>query len=339
MTTAEAPAAIRLPADVQTTAPRGWKRYRARTFYAFVSPWLAGFILLTLFPLGYALWLSFTNFDGMTGHYRYVGLQNYADIFRDPDALHSLGRTALYTVITVPAAIIIGTALAVLVNRPVRGRAAFRAIFYLPAVVPIVASALCFKMLFDSDFGLLNHIFNQLHLQTIQWLADPLVFWVMIAMTLWGVGGTMIISLAGLQGIPGELIEAAKVDGANAWRAFTRISLPLLSPIILFEVITGVIASIQAFIPALLLSIQSGTVAATSVPQSNYLFMIHAYAQYFDYGRFGYASALLWALFILILVLTAVIFKVSGRAVFYESGPDEAAQAAAGHATGGKAER
>lgn len=333
MTASEAPATVSLGSEISSTAARGWKRYRARTFYGFVSPWLAGFVLLTLFPLGYALWLSFTNFDGMTGRYHYVGFRNYTDILHDPDALHSLSRTGLYTVITVPAAIILGTALAVLVNRPVRGRAVFRAIFYLPAVVPIVASALCFKMLFDSDFGLLNNIFARLHLQTLDWLADPIVFWVLIAMTLWGVGGTMIISLAGLQGIPQELLEAARVDGANSWRAFARITLPLLSPIILFEVITGVIASIQAFIPALLLSVQSGTVSATSVPQSNYLYMIHAYAQYFAYGRFGYASALLWVLFALILLLTLIIFRVSTRAVFYESGPDEAAQA------NGKAER
>jgi multiple sugar transport system permease protein len=302
--------------------PQGWKRYRARTFYGFISPWLLGFVLLTLFPLGYALWLSLTNYDGLTGRYHYVGVRNYTDIINDNDAMHALARTGLYTAITVPAGIVLGLALAVLVNRPIRGRPAFRAFLYLPAVVPIVGSALCFKLLFNSDFGMLNNILGVFGISSIDWLADPTVFWVMIAMTLWGVGSTMIISLSGLQGIPPELQEAARVDGANAWQVFRRITLPLLSPIILFEVVTGVIFAVQAFIPALLLSVQSASTTVTSVPQSNYLYMIHVYAQYFAYGRFGYASALLWVLFALILILTLIIFRVSVRTVFYESGPE-----------------
>lgn len=305
-----------------TTRPQGWKRYRARTFYGFISPWLLGFVLLTLFPLGYALWLSLTNYDGLTGRYHYVGVRNYTDIINDNDAMHALARTGLYTAITVPAGIVLGLALAVLVNRPIRGRPIFRAFLYLPAVVPIVGSALCFKLLFNSDFGMLNNILGVFGISSIDWLADPTVFWVMIAMTLWGVGSTMIISLSGLQGIPPELQEAARVDGANAWQVFRRITLPLLSPIILFEVVTGVIFAVQAFIPALLLSVQSASTTVTSVPQSNYLYMIHVYAQYFAYGRFGYASALLWVLFALILILTLIIFRVSVRTVFYESGPE-----------------
>jgi multiple sugar transport system permease protein len=325
MTTYRAPRTVTRPAGSTVPQTENWKRYRDRTFYAFVSPWLAGFILLTLFPLGYALWLSFTNYDGLTGRYRYVGGSNYTDIFRDLDAMHALARTGLYTVITVPAGIILGLALAVLVNRPIRGRPLFRALLYLPAVVPIVGSALCFKLLFNSDFGMLNKVLGWFGISSIDWLADPTVFWVMIAMTLWGVGGTMIISLSGLQGIPPELQEAARVDGANNWQVFQRITLPLLSPIILFETITGVIFAVQAFIPALLLSVQSGSAAVTAVPQSNYLYMIHVYAQYFAYGRFGYASALLWVLFLLILILTVIIFKASASTVFYESGPDEPA--------------
>ncbi len=323
MTTSVAGRTAARPRQRSTRAPDGWKRYRGRTFYAFVSPWLLGFVLLTVFPLGYALWLSLTNYDGLTGRYHYVGGRNYSDILSDPDALHALGRTGLYTAVTVPVGIILGLALAVLVNRPIRGRAAFRALLYLPAVVPIVGSALCFKMLFNSDYGMLNNILGWLGISSIDWLADPTVFWVMIAMTLWGVGSTMIISLSGLQGIPQELQEAARVDGANAWQVFRRITLPLLSPIILFEVITGVIFAVQAFVPALLLSVQSASTTVTSVPQSNYLYMIHVYAQYFAYGRFGYASALLWVLFALILILTLIIFKMSARSVFYESGPDE----------------
>ncbi len=324
MTTSVVGDAVR-SAQRPAQATQGWKRYRGRTFYAFISPWLLGFILLTLFPLGYALWLSLTNYDGLTGRYHYVGAQNYTDILSDNDALHALWRTGLYTLITVPAGIVLGLALAVLVNRPIKGRPLFRALLYMPAVVPIVGSALCFKLLFNSDYGMLNSVLGWFGISSIDWLADPTVFWVMIAMTLWGVGSTMIISLSGLQGIPQELQEAARVDGANGWQVFRRITVPLLSPIILFEVITGVIFAVQAFIPALLLSVQSASTTVTSVPQSNYLYMIHVYAQYFAYGRFGYASALLWVLFALILILTLVIFKASASTVFYESGPDEPA--------------
>jgi multiple sugar transport system permease protein len=318
--------ALKRPAAARGTGasgqPAGWHRYRKRTFYAFISPWLAGFVLLTTFPLAYALWLSFTNYDGMTGRHRYVGFQNYTTIAGDNDAIHALVRTALYMVITVPAGIILGLALAVLLNQQIRGRGAFRALVYVPAVVPIVGSALCFKMLFNADFGMVNRIIGWFGVSPIAWLGDPAVFLVLIAMTLWGVGTTMIISLSGLQGIPKELQEAARVDGAGSWQVFSRITLPLLSPIILFEVITGVIFSVQAFVQPLLLSAGMGTSSPTAVPQSNYLYMIHVYAQYFSYGRFGYASALLWVLFVLILILTIVIFKASGRAVFYENEPE-----------------
>jgi multiple sugar transport system permease protein len=318
-------AAGRAPAAqdaVSADTGRSWQRYKPSTFYAFISPWLAGFVLLTLFPLGYALWLSFTNFDGMTGRYHYVGLKNYTSMVSDNDALHALARTGLYTLITVPLSIAFGLLLAVLLNQRVRARGVFRSLIYLPAVVPIVGAALSFKMLFNADYGMINTVLGWFGALPVDWLSDPAVFLVLISMTLWGVGSTMILSLSGLQGIPRELQEAARVDGAGGWQVFVRITLPLLSPIILFEVITGVIGSIQGFVAPLLLTSSSAASAVTSVPQSTYLFMIHVYAQYFAYGRFGYASALLWVLFVLILLLTIVIFRFSARAVFYENAPE-----------------
>ncbi|MBA8796028.1 multiple sugar transport system permease protein [Friedmanniella endophytica] len=325
MTATQTGGTLRVPARTTagtSSAARGWRRYRPATFYGFIAPWLAGFVLLTLFPLGYALWLSTTNYDGMTGRYRYVGLDNYTAIASDPDALHALARTGLYTLGTVPLSIAFGLLLAVLLNQQIRARGAFRALIYLPAVVPIVGSALCFKMLFNADFGAVNAVIGLVGIPPVDWLSDPGVFVVLVAVTLWGVGASMIISLSGLQGIPRELQEAARVDGAGAWQVFSKITLPLLSPIILFQVITGIIGSVQGFVAPLLLTASSGTASVTSVPQSTYLYMIHVYAQYFAYGRFGYASALLWVLFVLILLLTVVIFRVSARAVFYENAPD-----------------
>lgn len=312
----------------QTSAGQ-WNRYRPRTFYAFVSPWLLGFVLLTIFPLIYAFWLSLTNFDGLSGRWHFVGAENYTSIFQDKQAQHALVRTGIFTLMTVPTGIVIGLALAVLVNRPIRGRPVYQALLFLPSIVPIVGSALCFKLLFDQSVGPLNEVISWFGATPVSWLSDPTVFYVMVGMTLWGVGSTMIISLSGLQSIPQELTEAARVDGANAWQAFTRVTLPLLSPILLFQTVTGFIFSVQAFIPAMLLAPVSTTASVTAVPDINYLYMVHVYSQFFAFGRFGYASALLWVLFALILILTVVILKVSARTVFYESGPDDDGRRAA----------
>jgi multiple sugar transport system permease protein len=208
----------------------------------------------------------------------------------------------------------------VILNQPLKGRGLFRALIYLPAVVPPVGAALTFRLIFDRDAGAANGVLSGLGANPITWLVDPNVRYVLYALVLWGCGGSMIISLAGLQDIPRELLEAAQVDGASYWQSFSRITVPLLSPVILFQVITGVIGSLQSFAPLLL---SSGSLSgAGTVPQGNYLYMIHVFAQYFSASRFGYASAMLWLLFAVILLVTLVIIKVSARTVFYTVEPE-----------------
>jgi multiple sugar transport system permease protein len=293
---------------------------RARTFYLFVAPWIIGFVALTVFPLGYAFWLSLTDSDGLSPRTHFVGFDNYVEIFKDPLTLSSLGKTGLFALITVPLSILAGLLLAVMLNQPIRGRGLLRGLIYLPAVVPPVGAALTFRLIFDRDAGAANGILSGLGANPITWLVDPNVRYVLYALVLWGCGGSMIISLAGLQDIPRELLEAAQVDGASYWQSFTRITVPLLSPVILFQVITGVIGSLQSFAPLLL---SSGSLSgAGTVPQGNYLYMIHVFAQYFSASRFGYASAMLWMLFAVILLVTLVIIKVSARTVFYTVEPE-----------------
>ncbi|MFF0268923.1 carbohydrate ABC transporter permease [Kribbella sp. NPDC004536] len=294
---------------------------RARTFYLFVAPWVIGFVALTVFPLGYAFWLSLTDSDGLSPRTHFVGFDNYLEIFKDPLTLSSLGKTGLFALVTVPLSILAGLLLAVMLNQPLKGRGLLRGLIYLPAVVPPVGAALTFRLIFDRDAGAANGILDKLGANPITWLVDPNARYVLYALVLWGCGGSMIISLAGLQDIPRELLEAAQVDGASYWQSFTRITVPLLSPVILFQVITGMIGSLQSFAPLLL---SSGSLSgAGTVPQGNYLYMIHVFAQYFSASRFGYASAMLWMLFAVILLVTLVIIKVSARTVFYTVEPED----------------
>lgn len=293
---------------------------KARTFYLFVAPWILGFVGLTVFPLGYAFWLSLTDSDGLSPRTHFVGFENYLEIFRDPLTMSSLAKTGVFALVTVPVSILAGLLLAVMVNQRILARGLFRALIYLPAVVPPVGAALAFRLIFDRDAGAANGIMSGVGADPITWLVDPNVRYVLYALVLWGCGGSMIISLAGLQDIPRELLEAAQVDGASHWQSFIRITIPLLSPVILFQVITGVIGSLQSFAPLLL---SSGSLSgAGTVPQGNYMYMIHVFAQYFSASRFGYASAMLWLLFAVIMVVTLVIIKVSAKTVFYTVEPE-----------------
>lgn len=296
---------------------RRWTRYKALTFYGFVSPWILGFVLLTLFPLLYALIVSFTNFDGLSQHWKFIGLQNYVELLHDPAMWNSLWLTALLTIIVVPTSLAGGVGLALLVNQRLRAVGLFRTLFYLPSVVPVVAAAIMWRFLFDSGNGPVDAIIMALHGPRVQWFQDPTVFFALILVILWGVGGSMIISLAGLQGIPAELQEAAKIDGANGWQLFRKVTLPLLSPVLFFQVVTGVIGIQQILVQPLLLSTNVGAYGY-SVPKSNQLYMVNVYLQFFVNQRFGYGSALLWFLFVLVVAATLLLFRFSRFWVYYE---------------------
>ncbi|WP_405846640.1 carbohydrate ABC transporter permease [Streptomyces sp. NBC_01518] len=311
------------PGSPRACRPRSLRARRTGAFYVFTVPWLLGFLTMTAFPLGYALWLSFTNSDGLSPNARFIGLANYREVFTDPDTLASLGRTGLFAAITVPLTIAAGLLLAVLLNQPIRARGVFRTLAYLPAVVPPVGTALVFKLIFDRDSGSANGLLDIFGVNGLAWLADPYARYVLITLTVWGCGNVMIISLAGLQDIPAELLDAARVDGASWWQSFTRITLPLLSPVLFFQVVTQIIATLQSFLP-LLISIDPTPKGVGAVPESNQLIMIDVFTQYFSNGRYGYASALLWVLFAFVMAVTLLVFRLSKGVVFYSVDPEPA---------------
>jgi multiple sugar transport system permease protein len=300
-------------------ARRGWTRRSTPTLYLFLGPWLLGFLGLTVIPLAYALLVSFTNFDGISLRWHWIGLENYTELIGDPDVWYSMGRTLLFMAITVPLGIAGGLALALLLNRRVRAVGVFRTLFYVPSVVPIVATALLFKIVFDRDAGVVNAVIEWAGGPPVTWLIDPTVFTVMILMVLWGLGGGMVIFLAGLQGVPGELREAAAIDGANAAQTFRAVTLPLLTPVVLFVLVTGVIGSLQTLIQPVLLS--AGNTGAF-VPRSNFLYMVNVYQQVFQNQRLSYGAAMLWILFVVVLAITLLILRSGALWVYYEVDQD-----------------
>ena len=303
-----------------------WSRYSERTFYVFIAPWLLlGFLGLCLLPLAYALGLSFTNFNGFSGHWHWVGWSNYVEAVEDSDTWTGLWRTVLLALITVPLGVVLGLGLAILLNSKMRGISVFRTLFYIPAIVPVVVSALIWKAIFDRDAGIINGLIERLGGNIVLWLEDPMAFYALIVMILWGVGGGMIIYLAGLQGVPTELREAAAIDGAGRVRAFLAVDLPLLTPVIFFQVVIGIIGALQRLIEPFLSAPIGGTSSGTGgmsnpslVPQGNQLYMVNVYTQVFYNDRFGYGSALLWILFLVVLALTALMFRASSLWVYYE---------------------
>jgi multiple sugar transport system permease protein len=302
------------------TRNRGWRRYRARTFYLFVSPWIAGFLLLTLTPVIYALVVSFTNYDGASAKWRFIGIRNYIELFTEsPEVWQSLLRTLGFAAIVVPLSVAGGLFLAVLVNQRIRARGVVRAIFFLPSVVPIVATAIMWRLIFNKDAGLLNGIIAVFGVGKVTWLADPYVIYAVIVMSLWGIGGGMIISLAALQDVPIELEEAARLDGAGRMRVLWDVTIPLISPVLYFQVVTGVIAALQMLIQPLLLAETTGTLSSSMVPESTTLYMVEVYNEFFFNRRFGMGSAMLWVFFVFILLLTLIIQRISRRVVFYQN--------------------
>ena len=287
------------------------RRREALAFYLTISPWLLGFLLLTVGPMLYSLYISFTRWDLLTDPV-WIGLDNYVSKMpNDPRFWQSLTVTVIYTAAYVPLELVGGLFLALLVRNQIRGVRVFRTIFYLPTVLAGVAFAVVWLWMLNPRGGLVNLALAQIGIVGPRWLLDPdWALSALVMMSFWGWGRAMVIYLAGLQAIPGELYEAAAIDGATAWTQFRNVTIPLLSPTIFFNLILSIIGTFQTFTNAF--------VATNGGPlDSTLFFVLYLYKQAFELLNMGYASALAWVLFLIILVLTLLVFRTQRFWVFY----------------------
>jgi multiple sugar transport system permease protein len=290
--------------------------------FLFLLPWLIGFLAFQLLPILFTFFLSFTDYTGAAefrlGNFNFVGLDNYRKLLVEPDALPSMGVTLKFALIGIPLGLVVPLFLAVLVNsRRLIASNIFRTLFYLPSVIPVVAGAIIFNGVMNAQSGWLNLALQAIGIENPpRWFSDPV--WAGFALNLlaiWGVGNAMVILLAGLQGVPTELYEAATVDGAGPITKFFYITVPMISPVIFYNVTIGVILAFQYFVPALLIGSYNGN------PQGALLFFPTVfYREGFVYSQMGYASVLAMVIFVVTMAATGLLFFFGQRLVYYASG-------------------
>jgi len=282
--------------------------------YILISPWIVGFIVFTAGPMIASAYFSFTDYDVINPP-KFVGLSNWAGmLFKDPKFWHSLKVTLTYAIAAIPLGLAAGLGLALLLNTQVPGLTIWRTVFYMPSVVSGVAVAVLWSYIFNPRFGILNWILSWFGIRGPGWLGST--DWALpalIIMSLWSVGGGMIVYLAGLQSIPTTLYEAATIDGATAWQRFWRITLPLITPVIFYNLVTGIIGTFQYFTNAyVMVNPPGGPVEATL------FYNLYLYKNTFWYMRMGMGSAMAWFLLFVVLVMTMLVFRSSAAWVYYE---------------------
>lgn len=305
-------------------------RKEARWFYFFVAPWIIGFILFTGGPVIASLYLSFTRYN-VADPPEWLAFANYVSLFQDRVFYKSLRVSAYYTALSVPLGILLSLSLAMLLNQKVPLLGVFRTLYYLPSLVTGVSVALLFQWLLNPSFGIVNYV--------IAWLVGPSGLiplgiagpgwfydeaWVVpshVALSLWSFGSSMLIYLSALQGVPTALYEAATIDGANSWKKFWNVTLPMISPVILFTFITGIIGAFRIFTQAYVISgaVGGGGEAFGAPNYASMFYVLYLYLNAFRRYRFGFAAAMAWILFAVILALTLLSLRVSRETVYYES--------------------
>ncbi|MGQ9554925.1 MAG: carbohydrate ABC transporter permease [Anaerolineae bacterium] len=277
----------------------------------FTSPWLIGLIVFTIYPIFASIYFSFTDYSVLKAP-RWVGLENYITLFTE-DRLFpkSMTNTLYYAALALPLGIIGSVALALLLNKRLLGMSVYRTVFYLPNILPTVAMSVLWIWLLNPNYGLFNSILQSLGLPGVPWLTSPT--WSkpsFVIMSLWGIGGSMVIYLAGLQDIPEHLYEAADLDGATGWQKIRHVTLPMLTPTIFFNLVMGLIGVFSFFTQAFVMT-HGGPLDSTL------FYMLYLYQNAFVYFKMGYASAMAWILFVIVVSLTLLVFKSSGRWVYY----------------------
>ena len=289
------------------------KKREAMWFYIMVSPWVIGFLVFTLGPMIYSAYLSLTNWDLFSAP-KFIGFENYTDLFtKDKIFWKTVGNTFYYAFISVFLGMAASLWIANLLNKPLKGMRIYRTLLYIPATVPVVASSLLFIKLLAPDAGLVNQFLGWFGIDGPPWLLSP--DWVkpaLILMSLWGVGGGVTLLLAGMKGIPAEFYEAAAIDGANSRQQFFQITLPMLSPVIFFNLVMGLIGSLQIFTEIYI-------VTGGGPNNASKMIVPYLFDNAFRWYKMGYASAIAWVLFAITLVFTALVFRSSNLWVYYES--------------------
>ena len=302
-----------------TYTPRRFERLRLsrnerRNFVLgllFISPWVVGFVAFLLYPRIYTLRISFTESSGF-GEPVWTGLENYRRLFEDDMFWTSLYNTFYYTALAVPIGVVVAMIIALSMNQPLPEVAIYRAMLYLPSVLPLFAVSFIFIALLDPTKGLANEVLRSLHLPNPNWFGDPRYAKIaIVALAQLGAGQVALIFLAGLKGIPTTLYEAAMLDGAGAWRRFWNITLPLMTPVILYDLILGISLGLQVFTEAYIIT-EGGPANSTT------FYVFYLYSNAFRYSQMGYASAMAWILFILTFLLAMVVFRWSRRWVHYD---------------------
>jgi multiple sugar transport system permease protein len=294
---------------------REWSlaKREAAAGYMFILPWIIGFTLLTLGPMLASLYFSFTEYNVIEAP-RWIGLNNYTRLFNDPLFWQSLGVTLKFAVLALPSGLVLGFLLALLLNQDVPGVKIWRTIFFLPSVLSGVAVTLLWLMLFNPELGVVNKLLEQIGIKGPGWLQDP--DWAvpsLAIMALWGVGQNMIIYLAGLQGVPVDLYDAAKVDGASRGQQFRYVTIPMMTPVLFYNLVLGLIGTFSYFTQVYVATGGSGGPA-----RSTLFYNLYLYQNAFRYNDMGYASAMAWVLFVIVLTLTGLVFRSSSLWVYYE---------------------
>ncbi|MEU5830012.1 carbohydrate ABC transporter permease [Micromonospora tulbaghiae] len=293
-------------------------RREARWAYLFLAPWIVGFLAFTAGPMIASLWLSFTEYDVINAP-RFTGVDNYRQLMSDPQVARSLGNTVYYTALHVPLVMAISLGLALLLKRVGRLSGFFRTVFYLPVMTPAVAVGILFLLLLNTQDGLINRGLALVGIDGPSWTTDP--DWVMpgiVLMSLWSLGSTVIIYLAALQGVPRDLYEAAQLDGAGAWARFRHVTLPMISGALFFTLIVNTIASLQMFTEVYTMYFGNRQTAGSFSSDAASFYVIHLFREAFQFLHMGFASAMAWLLFLIILVITLVQVKLGNRFVYYE---------------------
>ncbi|RPF28388.1 carbohydrate ABC transporter permease [Georgenia muralis] len=302
----------RVRAQVSTRS----QRRDLRAALLFISPWAVGFLVFTAWPLLYSAYLSLTDYDVLNDP-SFIGLENYRTLLEDDKIALSLRNTIFYTVIQVPAYVLVSLGLAMLLNQAGRAAGFFRTAFYLPNMTPPVAVGVLLLLIFNGQNGLINEVLGFFGIDGPSWTTDP--NWVkpaIIVMSLWSVGGSVIILLAALRNVPTELYDAARVDGAGPWQRTWSVTLPMISPALFFVTVVNTIAAFQTFTETYTAFFGSGN--STYSNDAALFFSIYLFQQAFQFLNMGYASAMAWVLFVIIMVITVIQLRVSRRLVYLE---------------------